>query len=52
MRAPEAGATEIPLEAGSYYRQGGQTKHVTKCISRVRCELYITQTTGFDFLTK
>jgi anti-sigma factor ChrR (cupin superfamily) len=48
----EAGAAEIPLEAGSYYRQSGQTKHVTKCISQVRCALYITQTTGFDFLTK
>ncbi len=48
----EPGAAEVPLEAGSYYRQAGQTKHVTKCISHVRCTLYITQTTGFDFLTK
>jgi len=48
----EPGVEEIPLEAGSYYRQNGQTKHVTKCISHVRCTLYITQSTGFDFLTR
>jgi hypothetical protein len=47
----EAGAAEIPMEAGSFYRQSGKTKHVTKCISKEECTLYITQAIGFDFLT-
>lgn len=47
----EKGAPEIPLEAGSFYRQSGKTKHVTKCISKNECTLYITQTSAFDFLT-
>lgn len=47
----ENGAAEVPLEAGSFYRQRGKTKHVTKCISKDECTLYVTQTSGFDFLT-
>lgn len=47
----EAGAAEIPMEAGSFYRQSGKTKHVTKCISKDECVLYIAQAAGFDFLT-
>jgi beta-alanine degradation protein BauB len=47
----EKGAPEVPLEAGSFYRQSGKTKHVTRCISKDDCTLYVTQMTGFDFLT-
>jgi beta-alanine degradation protein BauB len=48
----ETGAAEIPMEAGSFYRQSGKTKHVTKCIGKEECTLYVTQIAGFDFLTK
>lgn len=47
----EAGAAEIPMEPGSFYRQSGKTRHVTRCISKDECTLYITQAVGFDFLT-
>jgi hypothetical protein len=47
----EPGTAEVPMEAGSFYRQAGKTKHVTKCVSKDGCTLYITQATAFDFLT-
>lgn len=47
----EAGAAEVPMEAGSFYRQSGKARHVTKCISKEECTLYVTQVVAFDFLT-
>ncbi len=45
-------ATDIPLEAGSYWFQKGGETHVTKCISTDACTFFVVQGGKFDFLTK
>jgi hypothetical protein len=47
----EAGKKAIPLGAGSYFVQQGKVNHVTSCLSKTPCLLYITQREAFDFIT-
>jgi beta-alanine degradation protein BauB len=46
------GATDIPLEPGSYWYQKGKEEHVTKCISDEPCTFFVVQPGVFDFLMK
>lgn len=47
----EAGKKAIPLGPGSYFVQKGKINHVTSCLSKTPCLLYITQREAFDFIT-
>ena len=42
---------EAVLGPGSYYFQKGRIKHITKCLGSTDCLIYISQSTGFDFIT-
>ncbi|WP_394782104.1 DUF4437 domain-containing protein [Undibacterium sp.] len=47
----EAGQKAIPLGPGSYFVQRGKVNHVTSCLSKTPCLLYVTQREAFDFIT-
>jgi hypothetical protein len=45
-----ADARDRPLGPGSYWFQQGNEDHVTKCLSRVDCVAFISQSGKFDFV--
>lgn len=47
----EAGQKAIPLGPGSYFVQRGKVNHVTSCLSKTPCLLFVTQREAFDFIT-
>jgi anti-sigma factor ChrR (cupin superfamily) len=47
----EAGKKAIPLGPGSYFVQKGKVNHVTSCLSKSPCLIYVTQREAFDFIT-
>jgi hypothetical protein len=47
----EAGQKAIPLGPGSYFVQRAKVNHVTSCLSKKPCLLYVTQREAFDFIT-
>ncbi len=48
----EIGQKDVVLSPGSFYRQAGGAPHVTKCLTKTPCLLYIRQDRGFDFIPK
>lgn len=42
---------EVVLGPGSYYFQKGKINHITKCLGNTDCLIYISQSSGFDFIT-
>lgn len=47
----EAGQKATPMGPGSYFVQRGKVNHVTSCLSKTPCLLYVTQREAFDFIT-
>lgn len=47
-----ATAKDRPLEPGSYWFQQGNEDHVTKCLSKVDCVTFVSQSDKFDFIPK
>ncbi|MHA1525381.1 MAG: DUF4437 domain-containing protein [Alphaproteobacteria bacterium] len=43
-------ASEVPLPAGSYYKVPAGLAHVSKCLSKVDCVVFLYQDGKFDFL--
>lgn len=47
----EVGEKDITMRPGSSWYQQGKVSHVTKCVSKDGCTVYLTQTDKFDFNT-
>jgi len=43
-------AKDRPLGPGSYWFQKGNEDHVTKCVSKVDCITFVSQSGKFDFI--
>jgi quercetin dioxygenase-like cupin family protein len=43
-------AKDYPLGPGSYWFQLGNDDHVTKCLSKVDCVTFVSQSDKFDFI--
>jgi len=46
----EIGEKDITMNAGSYWYQIGDVKHVTKCVSKDGCMVFLSQPKNFDFM--
>ena len=46
----EIGEKDIRLIKGSYWFQIGQVKHVTKCVSKSGCLVFLSQPNYFNFI--
>jgi hypothetical protein len=44
------GGKVVPLPVGSYWFQKGEEPHVTQCLSKQACLLFIVQPGKFDYL--
>jgi len=45
----EAGEKDITMKPGSSWYQQGKVSHVTKCVSKDGCTVFLTQSSKFDF---
>ena len=45
----EVGEKDITMKPGSSWYQQGKVSHVTKCVSKDGCTVYLTQSSKFDF---
>lgn len=45
----QEGKPDLPLGPGSYWYQRGQEPHVTKCLSKSDCLIFVTSKGPFDF---
>jgi len=46
----EVGEKDITMNAGSYWHQVGKHQHVTKCVSKEGCLVFLSQPKNFDFI--
>lgn len=45
----QEGKPDVPLNPGSYWYQRGKEPHVTKCLSKSDCLIFVTSEGVFDF---